>query len=161
MVVEAETLKQAMRKWTTGISVVTARDGEHIHGLTVNSFTSVSLDPPLVIVSLANQARTCAMILKTHLFGITILGDEQVDLAERFSGKIEKGEDRFDHLEPFSLASGVPFLPGGLAFLECRVQQTLSLGGSTLFLGEVVSTATTEKDNPLVYHNRHYHRLEK
>jgi flavin reductase (DIM6/NTAB) family NADH-FMN oxidoreductase RutF len=159
MVVDSESLKNAMRKWTTGVSIVTSRDGNLIHGMTVNSFTSISIAPPLVVVTLAHPTRTYSLVLKTGLFGVTILGSDQEEISARFSGKGEVESNRFENLSTFEIVSGVPFLSGGLAFFDCRVQRTYPMTDSTLFIAEVTAVQIADRDDPLVYHNRQYHRL--
>lgn len=155
-----EALRLAMRHWTTGVSVVTGREGEHRHGMTVNSLTSVSLEPPCLVVTLANASRTCKLVLQSGFFAVTILSDLQQAVSDRFAGKVQGPEDRFMGIETFTLASEAPLLEGGLAHLDCRVLHTHPLGQSTLFIGEVIATRSSDRLNPLVYFNRAYHRLE-
>lgn len=153
---DPEQLRSAMRAWTTGVTVVTSvHDGQQ-HGMTVNSFTSISLDPALVTISLQNIARTRAMVLKTGIFGITVLATDQAHLSERFAGRTPDSEDRFAGLETETLVTGAPFIKGGLAWMDCRVAQTFDAGMSTLFIGEVVAVRGTSAGSPLVYHNRRY-----
>ncbi len=156
----SESLRQAMRHWTTGVSVVTSRQGEARHGMTVNSLTSISLDPPLVAVTLANLTRTLELVRHSGVFGVTILGAQQAFIADRFAGRATSEEDRFAGLETFTLDSGVPFLRGGLAFLDCEVVFTYPLPNSTLLIGAVNAVETLQEADPLVYHNRVYRKLE-
>jgi flavin reductase (DIM6/NTAB) family NADH-FMN oxidoreductase RutF len=154
-----EALRETMRRWATGVAVVTAREGERRHGMTVNSFTSVSLDPPLVTVTLARRTRTHALVQSVGRFGVTILAAEQAHISDVFSGRVAEGGDRFDGLEIFEIAAGVPLLAGGLAGLVCRVEASHSLPHSTLFIGWVETAWQRDDGLPLIYLNRAYHQL--
>lgn len=154
-----ELLRRAMRRWVTGVSIVTAREGDRRHGMTVNSFTSVSLEPPLVTVTLANDTRTHALVHATGCFGVTILAADQGHLSDIFAGKIPDGGDRFAGVEVFEIECGIPLVAGGLAALVCRVESEHPLPHSTLFIARVIAAWRREDGEPLVYLNRGYHRL--
>ncbi|HOH20253.1 MAG TPA: flavin reductase family protein [Anaerolineaceae bacterium] len=159
MPVSADELRQAMRQWTTGVTIVTSRAEGIQNGMTVNSFTSISLDPPLVAVTLANHTRTHALVARSGVFAVTILSQLQAELADRFAGRIPEDGDRFHGLATFLLSSGAPLLADGLAWLDCRVVATHPLAESTLFLGEVDASRVIPDGEPLVYHSRIYRRL--
>lgn len=148
-----------MRHWTTGVSVVTSFYGDSQHGMTVNSLASLSLDPPMVSVSLANATRTYELVERTGVFGVTILAADQQNISDRFAGRDGSVENRFKGLDTFTLCSGVPFLRGGLAFLDCRVVFSYPLPNSTLFIGQVVAVESLQEADPLIYHNRVYRKL--
>lgn len=156
----SEFLRQAMRHWTSGVSVVTSSSGDRRHGMTVNSLTSISLDPPMVAVTLANATRTFELVRLSGVFGITILAADQAAISDRFAGRDAHDEDRFAGLETFTLASGAPFIRGGLAFIDCRVTFSYPLPHSTLLIGEVTAIESLQEADPLVYHNRVYRKLE-
>jgi len=161
MSLDPETLRRAMREWTTGVTVVTTcLDGQQ-HGMTVNAFTSVSLEPPLVLVSLERTTRTHGLVERAGIFGVTILAEDQREVSERFAGRVSDRADRFAGLEVDTLVSGVPFLRGGLAYLDCRVVQRIPAGTHTLFIGEVIAAQGDGGGAPLVYLNREYRRLEQ
>jgi flavin reductase (DIM6/NTAB) family NADH-FMN oxidoreductase RutF len=154
-----EELRVLMRNWATGVTLVTARDGRGPHGMTVSSFTSVSLEPPRILVSLERATRTHAMVEESGAFGVVILEEGQVDLAERFAGRIGDGEDRFAGLDHDLTPGGIPIPRVSLAWFECRVAQAFSAGTHTLFIGEVVGGRQEREAHPLVYFQRDYHRL--
>ncbi|GAP14068.1 conserved protein/domain typically associated with flavoprotein oxygenases, DIM6/NTAB family [Longilinea arvoryzae] len=156
----SDSLRQAMRHWTTGVSIVTSQYGDSQHGMTVNSLTSISLDPPMVSVTLANGTRTFELVKRSGVFGVTILGADQASIADRFAGRAAPEDNRFEGLDTFSIQSGVPFIRGGLAFLDCRVVFSYPLPNSTLFIGEVTAVDTLQEADPLVYHNRVYRKLK-
>ena len=153
-----EMLRNAMRRWTTGVTVVTTSDGATRHGMTVNSFTSVSLDPPCVSVTMDNRTRTHQLVLKSGHFGVTILSSEQKELADLFAGKLSESSRRFAGLATFQLVSGAPFIEGGLAFIDCKIIHTFSLPRSTLFVGSVLTARVEDKVTPLIYLNRSFHQ---
>jgi len=159
MQVLSDSMRQAMRHWTTGVSVVTSFYGDSQHGMTVNSLASLSLDPPMVSVSLANATRTYELVERTGVFGVTILAVDQQNISDRFAGRDGSVENRFKGLDTFTLCSGVPFLRGGLAFLDCRVVFSYPLPNSTLFIGQVVAVESLQEADPLIYHNRVYRKL--
>jgi flavin reductase (DIM6/NTAB) family NADH-FMN oxidoreductase RutF len=157
----SESLRRAMRHWVTGVSIVSSRSGETVHGMTVNSFVSISLDPPVVAVTMNTTARTNKLVEESGIFAVTVLSLAQLPLAELFAGRSEDHGDRFAGLETFNLVTGAPLLAGGVAFLDCRVIYRHPLERSTLFLGEVLAVQSVTADvPPLVYHNRRFSKIE-
>lgn len=154
-----EQLRRAMRHWTTGVSIVTSHHEGVAHGMTVNSFASVSLEPALVVVTLAHQTRTHALVRQSGRFGVTILARSQEHLAEVFAGRVPDGGDRFAGVATFTLGSRVPLIEGGLAGLDCRVVHEHDMPNSTLFVGQVESVQLAEDGEPLLYYNRGWHSL--
>lgn len=159
MSVDAGTLRRAMRLWATGVTIVTAQSDGQKHGMTVSSFTSVALEPPLVLVSLERVTRTHGMVERSGRFGVTILAQDQQEVSDRFGGRITDLDDRFAGLETETLQSGVPFVRGGLAYFDCQVVATHPAGTHTLFIGEVTAARSKRAGNPLVYFNRDYRRI--
>ena len=159
MTLEPEELRRAMRTWTTGVTIVTARAGEERHGMTVSSFTSLSLDPPLVLVSLARTARTGSLVRLSGHFGVTVLSAGQRELSEIFAGRVDDGGDRFAGVETETLESGVDLIKGGLAQFDCRVVDVIPAGKNQLYLGEVIAARSTSGGEPLVYFDRDYQEL--
>jgi flavin reductase (DIM6/NTAB) family NADH-FMN oxidoreductase RutF len=155
-----EKLRAAMRAWSAGVAVVTAVHEGNRSGATVNSFTSISLEPAMLTVTLQKSARTHDLILKSRAFGLTILSEEQSKISDLFAGKIPT-EDRFAGLQTETLVTGAPLLPGGLAWLDCRVVETFDAVSSTLFIAEALAAQITDDAMPLVYHNRKYWNLCK
>ncbi len=154
-----EDLRRALRHWVTGVSIVTSQFGDVRHGMTVNSLASVSLEPPVIIFTLQHATRTYELVSQSRIAGITVLGENQVDLSNRFSGKTSDPGDRFAGLETFTWQTGAPLIAGGTAYLDCRVRSVYPLDQSTLFILDVVAARPAADDLPLVYFNRVYHRL--
>ena len=159
MTITPEELRKAMRNWATGITIVTAEHKGTHHGMTVSSFTSLSLDPALLSVSLYNTSRTHALVSAAGKFGVTILSADQEDISNTFAGRIPDTEDRFAECEVEYLMSKIPFIKGGLSFFECRVYDTITVGTNTLFIGEIITTKAVEDGNPLLYVNQKYGKV--
>jgi flavin reductase (DIM6/NTAB) family NADH-FMN oxidoreductase RutF len=159
MTVESELLRQAMRFWATGVTVVTAAHAGVQHGMTVSSFTSVSLTPAQVLVSLAQNTRTHDLVMHSRHFGINILDDSQSELSDRFAGRVPDEMDRLVDVETIFLVSGTPLIKQGLAQLDCKVITTIGSGTHTIFIGEVLSAQSASGGNPLLYFNRGYQKI--
>lgn len=159
MTESGETLRNTMRRWTTGVTVVTSMMDGIRHGMTVNSFSSLSLDPPYVSVTLDNRTRTHELVSKSGRFGVTILCAGQQALAERFAGRTPESQDRFGGLDTFEMVSGAPFIQGGLGYIDCEVAHTFAMVHSTLFVGRVLEARFTNHITPLLYLNRNFHKL--
>jgi flavin reductase (DIM6/NTAB) family NADH-FMN oxidoreductase RutF len=159
MSADAEELRLAMRNWATGVCVVAVALDSARHGMTVNTFTSLSLDPPYVMISLERVTKTHQLLSQTGCFAITILRDNQQEISDRFAGRLEDEDDRFTGLQTFTLVSGAPFLSGGLSFFDCQVVSTYPAGTHTVFIGEVLAVSTGEVGKPLLYFHRDYHKL--
>ena len=159
MTLDPEQLRHAMRSWTTGVAVVTAEHDGQRYGMTVNSFTSISLDPPLISVALRNLTHTCELVKKSGLFSVTILASDQKEISDRFAGRFPHIQDRFAGLETEMLDIPAPLLKGGTAFFNCRVRDAFLVGDNTLFVAEVIAVRGEGEGDPLVYHNREYWRI--
>jgi flavin reductase (DIM6/NTAB) family NADH-FMN oxidoreductase RutF len=157
--IDPEILRKGMRQWASGVTVVTSFAGSERHGMTVSSFTSISLQPPLVLVSIEQGRRTHEMIKTSGLFGVTILCVEQRMVSDRFAGRLMDDVDRFDGLNTYTLKSGVSFISGGLAGLDCKVISSVDSGDHTLFIGDVVEIFIDSGHRPLLYFNRNYHQV--
>jgi len=117
----------------------------------------VSLDPPILLISLQQDSRTHSLIKESGIFGVTILAQDQQEISERFAGRTPDEEGRFLGLETFQLITGAPFLVGGLAFLDCVVDKSLKMGVHTLYFGRVIASRHDSNERPLLYHDRQYH----
>jgi flavin reductase (DIM6/NTAB) family NADH-FMN oxidoreductase RutF len=159
MTTNADQLRRLMRLWTSGVTIVTARAGERMHGMTVSAFTSISLEPPLVLVSLANTTLTGDLVRKGGYFGVTILAEGQEAISDRFAGRSDEPDGRFAGIALEHLASGVPFIKGGLAYLDCRLAAAHPGGTSTVYIGEVIASWQAGSGRPLVYFDREYQDL--
>jgi len=156
MSLDPAVFRRAMGQFATGITVVTGRDPEgRPFGLTVNSFTSVSLEPPLVLFCLANRSELNAALGLTKRYAVSILSEEHEDLSNRFA---KPGADRFAGLEMVEGEHGLPLVPGALAWLECRVTDVHPGGDHAIYVGEVLRIEV-RPGRPLLYHASAYRRL--
>lgn len=153
---DPENLRAAMRAWTAGVTVATTIYEGNKHGMTVNSFTSISLDPAMITISLQQATRTHELVVKSKAFGLTILSAKQANVSDLFAGRYAGIEDRFAELKTETLVTGSPLIVGGLAWMDCRVVQTFDAGMNTLFIAEVVAARSFSEEEPLIYHSRKY-----
>jgi flavin reductase (DIM6/NTAB) family NADH-FMN oxidoreductase RutF len=143
-------------RFATGVAIATLRapDGSP-HGITVNSFTSVSLRPPLILVCIDQQAASCPFFAAQDYFAINILRDTQQELSVRFA---QWPEGRFDGIKWRAGAGGAPVLEGSLAALECRKERILRAGDHQVIFGEVLN-CTEMSGSPLLYFGGAYRQL--
>jgi len=159
-VVNPEELKQAMRAWITGVAIVTSYYNGIVHGMTANSFNSISLSPPTVLVALRHRTRTQQLVKEGGVFGVTILNTEQIELAKLFAGQIDSDKPRFEGVDTFTMETNSPLIRQGMAFFDCKVVNSFDVGGTTVFLGEVLAALNNGKGHdPLLYINREWRRL--
>lgn len=134
-------LRDALGAFATGVTVVTTLDTKgSAWGFTANSFTSVSLDPPLVLMCLAKNSGSLDTFLAASHYAVNILADEQRELSMRFAGS---GADKFDDVAWAGRHTGSPVFDGVAAWIDCRVTQTVDAGDHVIFIGQVVDFATT------------------
>ena len=158
-ILDSQALRMTMRQWVTGVTIVTSiYDGER-SGMTVSSFTSVSVEPPTVLVCVNKQAYTHGIIAKSRIYAISLLSSGQAALSNRFAGMEAGIIDRFADLEIATAETGSPLLPGAIAWLDCRVQQMIDTSTHTIYIAEVVYARVEPEREPLVYHNRAYRLL--
>lgn len=149
-------MRRACACFATGVTVVTTRAADGTpHGLTVNSFTSVSTVPPLVLICIDHGCRLLGHFRASSHFAVNILRDTQQHLSVRFS-ELDKG--RFDGLEWSNGATGAPLLSQALGCLECRVTQVVDVGDHAVFVGLVLH-ARVEDGEPLIYFRSAYRKL--
>ncbi len=154
--VTSEEFRRACGRFATGVAVASVMDAQGTpHGLTVSSFTSVSLDPPLILICLGHAVTSIDLFRASSCFGINVLTEVQRDLAERFA---RKGHDRFDGLEWHRGETGAPLLAGVLANIECRVRQRVAAGDHDIFVGEMVA-ARVAAGTPLIHFASRYRGL--
>lgn len=141
--------RDAMASFPCAVTVVTAYDGARAHGTTVSAVASLSRNPPLVMVALAEDSELLAIIRRTGRFGVNVLADGQEDWALAFAAK---GRDKGAGI-PLRNDGGVPRLPGVPAWMACRVA-ALTPGGDHVIVQGAVEYADSQPQPPLVYHRR-------
>lgn len=148
-------LRQLMGSFPQGVTVVTT-PGAEPRGITVSSFISVSLDPPLVLVSIARSARAHEAIEREGAYAVNILAEDQGALSEHFARQGVASEDQFAGIGVTLSPGGCPVLSGALGHLDCRVVGTFVQADHTLFVGEVQLGTVTREARPLVFYSRGY-----
>ncbi|MCV6546596.1 MAG: flavin reductase family protein [Cohaesibacter sp.] len=149
-------LRKAMSQYATGIAVATTLDEDGLpHGLTINSFNSVSLDPPLVLWSLSHKSGNLEAFTQSGHFAINILSQQQKDISMRFA---TPDVDRFAGTDWQKGKLGSPVLSGVVASMDCKVEQMVEGGDHVIFIGRVVEANHTDSP-PLLYHGGAYHSL--
>ena len=160
MTITSEQYRAALRHFPSGVTIVTLRSGDEIHGLTVSAFASVSPEPPLVAVIIDQRHKASELLQRPGTsFAVNVLAEDQVEMSNRFAWL--KDEDRFEAGEWTQAATGAPVLVDALAWLDCRIHSSLDAGTHTIYVGEVQASAVPREDEePLVYWNRGYRKLD-
>jgi len=159
MSVTQSEFRRAMGCFATGVTVITVEQDGEVHGMTANAFTSVSLDPLLVLVCVDHRARTHAHLHARKRFGVNVLAANQRAVSEYYARseethqRAEEAGARFDRTQ-----HGTPVLHGALAYLECRLHNTQEAGDHTIFIAEV-EDAVVREGEPLLYFRGQYRAL--
>ena len=160
--VTASDFRNAMRQLTGGVSVITAGKGRDISGMTVTSVSSLSVDPPSLIVSLNRESSSWPLVKRYGFFGVNILTSDQVDIAERFTGKGGlKGADRFAGAPWTTRASGVPLLADALAAIDCEVEDIVERHSHAIVIGRVLDVAVSARTAALAYWQGRYVAIDQ
>ena len=159
----AETFRKVMGHFATGVTVVSALEGERPWGITVNALSSVSLEPPLVVVALDRRRKITPTVRAANRYAVNILGEDQQAMADCFAGApVTPGRDEFCGVRWHPGPTGLPLIEGAIATLECTVELTFSVGDHDLFLARVDSLANEEHHAmPLLFYRRRYLRVER
>ena len=147
-----------MSQFASGVTVVTTAFDGRTYGLTVSSFTSVSLSPPLVLVCIDKRVQPHDMIENAGVFAVNILCADQVELGMRFAGMTPGISDRFEGLEYAAATTGSPILRDTLGWVDCAVWKKYDGGDHSIFVGEVLQSSTSANVPPLLYHNREWRK---
>jgi flavin reductase (DIM6/NTAB) family NADH-FMN oxidoreductase RutF len=152
-------LKQAMRVYPQGVTVVTTQTDDGPKGMTVSSFISVSLSPPLVLVSIAKGSPLDDPHGEAKGFAVNFLADDQKSVSDRFAGRTD-ALDRFDGLKFKLGVTGSPIIDGVRAVIECKTWRVYEGGDHSLVIGEVVAAQALSDKRPLVYYAQQYTTIE-
>src|SRR3954468_3279534 len=149
--------RTAMRHLTGGVSVITAGRGRDTSGMTVTSVTSLSVDPPTLLVSINRGASSFPLIKRYGAFGVSMLAADQLEIAERFSGKGGlKGADRFAGSQWVTSVSGVPLLVGALSALDCEVEEIVERHSHGIVIGRIRDIRSSSRTAALAYWHGRY-----
>lgn len=157
---EKRRLRMLMGHFTTGVTVIAARHGPLLAGMTANAIASISVDPPLLMASIARRAETHGAILGSHAFSVSVLADDQEELAECFAQPTTAAKlTRFCDAAWHEAETGSPILEGALAYFDCRLAERHDGGDHTMFLGEIVAAGYRDDAQPLLWYGSEYRRL--
>ncbi|HEY4987382.1 MAG TPA: flavin reductase family protein [Bradyrhizobium sp.] len=152
----------AMRHLAAGVSVITVGRGSDITGMTVTSVSSLSVDPPALIVSVNRGSSSWPLLKSRGFFGVSILTSEQIDIAERFNGKGGlKGAERFSGARWFTRASGTPLLAGALAAIDCEVEDIIERHTHAIVIGRVLDVELSPRTAALAYWQGQYVAIDQ
>ena len=152
---DAKHFRNVAGKFATGITIITVKTDDQVHGMTVNGFMSVSLEPPLIMVSIGNQQKMLDHLIQSGRFGVSILKEDQENISSHFAGKPDE-KLKVDFLD----INDTPILQNHLAYFVAKVVNTHKEGDHTLFVGEVEEcTAAETQEGPLLFFGGGYRRL--
>lgn len=159
MPISSEEFRDALRHFPAGVTIVTIKSGDEIHGLTVSAFASVSPEPPLIMVIIDHRHSAYQFLEQEDaVFAVNILHQDQIELSNRFAWL--KDEDRFNAGLWKTAVTGAPVLADALAWLDCTVYARHVAGTHTIYVGEVQAGSSPRSDQPpLIYWNRGYRNL--
>jgi flavin reductase (DIM6/NTAB) family NADH-FMN oxidoreductase RutF len=150
-------LRNALGCFATGVTVITTSLDGHDYGMTANAFSSVSLDPPLVLICVVNGTEGCESITTNGIFAVNVLAAHQEPLSRFFSSKDRpRGAEGFADIAHRRVASGAPVLDECAAFMDCRVSAQHVAGDHTIFIGEVMAIDANPEAEPLLFHAGRY-----
>ncbi|MDX2137228.1 MAG: flavin reductase family protein [Chloroflexota bacterium] len=162
--VEPALMRETMRLWASGVSVVTSAHGNERSGLTVSAFNSLSLQPPMILICLHKDSQTIPLIEQSGVFAVSFLSSTQTHLSDRFAGRVPlgEGEDRFTGVETFTAATGAPVIAEAIGWVDCKVASKHDGSTHWIYIGEVYATGQNPvNSDPLLYFNRAYRAMEK
>jgi flavin reductase (DIM6/NTAB) family NADH-FMN oxidoreductase RutF len=159
MAIDADEFRAAMGSWPSGVTIVTSRAGEQIHGMTVSDFSGVSIDPPLAVVCAAKSSVTTGLIEEGQCFGVNVLRQDQFVLSNKFASKKDEFK-RFEGVETFEATTGAPLIRDALVNLDCRVVAIHDAGDHVLCVGEIEQVHINEGEEPLLFFRGGYGRFE-
>ena len=157
MILDPKELRRVMGHFATGVAVITTKDIQGVpYGLTANAFMSLSLDPPLALISVDKTAQCYGCFDASKVFAVNFLSDEQEGISRRFA---TKGIDKFAGLEWHEGSNGAAILAGVIGYVECRLKETHDGGDHTIIVGEIVSASAGGSGRPLLFFQGKYQRL--
>ena len=157
MPLDIQDFKDSLAKWASGVTIITTTDADgNPKGMTASAFSSVSLNPPLILVSLAQSLYTHQLMQQSGFFAVNILGTNHMEWAKLFAGMMPEIEDRFAHTSYTQGETGAPILPDVVGWVECKTYATQAAGDHTIFVGEVVAAGSHQVNTPLLYYQRQW-----
>ena len=150
-------LRSVLGSFATGVTVITSRSRDHAYGMTANAFSSLSLDPPLVLVCVVSGTAGAATIERNKAFAVNILAADQEPISRYFSWKDRpRGAGAFEEIPHMTAATDCPVLEGVAGFLDCRLADSHEAGDHVIYIGEVVAIGVDPEMEPLLFHHGRY-----
>jgi flavin reductase (DIM6/NTAB) family NADH-FMN oxidoreductase RutF len=158
---QAVKLKRAMRQLPFPVTIVTADDGEEKQGITVGSFTSLSLNPPLISFNIDRKARIYDLLMRASHYAVHILLPEQSDLCNHFAASGLTTEEQFEPVEHHCNVHGIPILEEASTVIQCRAYDRFEAGDHTIMAGEVLEIEQQHLEPAILYYDRVYRSVGK
>ena len=156
-----EAYKEVMSHWPSGVAIVTCEFEKQHYGMTVSSFTSVSLHPPMISICVDKRAQLCAILAQSKRFAVNILDSSQVELAKAFADHKLDMSERFSRAEFDLSKTESPVLKQCLGWVDCHVHSAHDTGDHVIYLGEVKKAKTLEQKDPAIFYRRGWHRVSE
>lgn len=153
-------LRRVMGQFATGVTVITTKTSKGNYGFTANSFTSVSLDPPLVLFCLNKASDGCQLFLESRVFAVNILQNDQIPISNQFANNRLDAGERFKGILYTLGKTGSPLLTATLGWLDCELHAHHDGGDHLIFVGKVVDILQTDAKNPLLYYGGGYRNIQ-
>ena len=161
MTLDPKVFRATLGKFATGVTVVTAESPSTRRGMTANAFSSLSLDPPLVLVCVDNKASFLGVIREAKKFAINFLAEDQKSTSDWFAGKGSDAEDQFADIAHEKGENGAPVLTGAIAVLECEIHEDIPGGDHAIIVGRVTHIVTEEDVRPpLMFYASAYRKMD-
>ena len=158
---ERRRMRDLMAHFATGVTVVAARHGPLLAGMTANAIATISIDPPLLMASIARKAETHGAIIGSHAFAVSVLADDQRELADCFAQPTTAAKlTRFCDAAWHEAETGSPILEGAIAYFDCRVTARHEGGTHSVFIGEIVAGGYDPSVEPLIWFGSQYRALD-
>ncbi len=157
--VDPDAFKAALGSWAAGVTAVTTRHDGLEYAITASSFSSLSLDPPLILVCIANGNTFETMVRDAKHFAVSILAQGQDDISNGFARSGRDPLPQLPDVETFAMETGSPHIKGAMAHLDCELEETLNGGDHVIVIGRVVAASADDSMAPLMYFRRDYRGL--
>ena len=151
--------KAALGAWAAGVTVITTKHEDLVYGITASSFSSLSMDPMLVLACIANSNRLATMVQESKRFAVSILAEGQEEISGHFALSGREPVPQFENIGCIEWHTGSPIIDGSLAHLDCELYQVVPGGDHTIIIGKVVGAAANTDRKPLLYYRRGYRTL--
>ena len=158
--VDSDAFKAALGSWAAGVTVVTTDLNGLSYAITASSFSSLSLEPPQILVCIATANTFVDMVRESGHFSISILATGQDDISDGFARSGREPEPRLPGVETFTMETGAPLIAGAMAYLDCELAEIVPGGDHVIVVGSVIAASTEDGKEPLLYYMRDYRSID-